>query len=436
MLAETEMRAPFLRSAMELVDAAASSNPDAIALRASGTRMTYRAMMAAVDRLAGEMAGAGIGPDEPVGICLERSFQYVIAMLAAARAGGAFLPLDPAWPQERLLFALDDARAPVVVTSSERRHLLAGANRTVILVDGTCPAQASRIRPLRTRAHARDLAYVIYTSGSTGEPKGAEITQGNLLSLICWHRQAFGVTRRDRASFVASLGFDAAIWEIWPYLSAGACVVIPDESVRKSSDALQRWLIDEKVTLAFVPTPLAESMIAAQWPPDTALRFLLTGGDRLHASPVNGLPFAVVNNYGPTECTVVATSGVVPPSNRTANAPTIGRPIAGTRIHILDEHRAPVRPHQVGEIYIGGAGVGRGYRRHPELTAERFVTDPFAPDTDCGARLYRTGDLARFLADGQIEFHGRCDHQIKIRGHRVELDEILASIGSPSSGRP
>ena len=417
-----------MRSAIEMVGAAARSNPDAIALRADGARLTYRELMSSVERLADEMTDVGVDCDVPVGVCLERSFDYIIAVLAAARAGGAFLPLDPGWPAERLRFVLDHARAPVLVTSSSHRTQLADARRTILSPEAKArPQRGRRERNRRPAVGPRNLAYIIYTSGSTGQPKGVEITQANLLSLIAWHNEAFGVTPRDHASCVAGLGFDAAVWEIWPYLSVGACVSLPHETVRTSSEALRRWLIDEKISTAFVPTPLAELMIAAPWPADTALRTLLTGGDTLHVRPIAGLPFAVVNNYGPTECTVVATSGVVEPADGGARLPSIGRPIAGARIHILDEHDQPVRAGEVGQIYIGGTGVGRGYRASLELTAERFVADPFARN-DVRAQLYRTGDLGCFLPDGQIAFHGRCDNQVKIRGHRVELDEISAAL--------
>lgn len=414
-------------SAIEMIGAAADRNPDGVALRTNGAQLTYRELISRVDSLADEMADVGVDRDVPVGICLERSFDYVIALLAASRAGGAFMPLDPGWPAERLRFVLDDARAPVLVTSSSHRVQLTDARWTVLSPEAkTWPQRNRRSRP-RGLVDPTNLAYIIYTSGSTGKPKGVEITHANLLSLISWHQEAFGVTAGERASCVAGLGFDAAVWEIWPYLSVGASVSLPDETVRTSSEALRQWLIDEKINIAFVPTPLAERMIAAPWPRDTVLRILLTGGDTLHIPPIAGLPFAVVNNYGPTECTVVATSGVVEPTDENASMPSLGRAIMGAQIHILNEHAQPVCPGEVGEIYIGGTGVGRGYRGRPELTAERFVADPFAPH-DGQARLYRTGDLGRFLPDGQIAFLGRQDNQVKIRGHRVELEEISAAL--------
>ena len=419
---------PFTSTSMcvpDIVSRIGCSHRDSVALSAGNTRMTYRELIARADRLAGRMMVSGVQRGVPVGICLERSFDYVVAVLAAMRAGAAWLPLDPEWPQARLRFMLEDAGAPIVVTSPDRRDLLATPGRTVLLANSLRgPQEDTTLRDPKSAA-LEDLAYIIYTSGSTGEPKGTEITHGNLVNLLTWHQKAFGVTRTARASFMAGLGFDAAVWEIWPYLAAGACVLPVDETARHSSDALHAWLIDRRITHAFVPTPLAEQLMAMPWPADTALRFLLTGGDTLRQRPVQGLPFSVVNNYGPSECTVVATSGIVTPSAGADDLPAIGRPISGVDIHILDEAGEPVSNGGIGEIHIGGAGVGGGYRNRRALTAERFVPDRFRP-TGCGARLYRTGDLGRWLADGQIAFHGRCDEQVKIRGNRVEPEEIAA----------
>lgn len=416
-----------VRLPSEIVSAAAATNPDAAALRCNGAQLTYRELMSSADQLAEEMTAAGVGPDVPVGICLNRSFDYVIAMLASSLAGGAFMPLDPGWPAERLRFVLDDARAPVLVTSPDYRSQLADPRWTILSPERKRPSQ-TRPKLSALAVGTSNLAYIIYTSGSTGKPKGVEISFGNLLHLIAWHKSAFDVTADDRASCIAGLGFDAAVWEIWPYLAAGACVSLPEEISRTSSEALRAWLIAEKINIAFVPTPLAERMIAAPWPAETALRFLLTGGDTLHVPPIAGLPFTVVNNYGPTECTVVATSGVVEPAaDHRAEVPSIGRAIAGARIHILDRDGKPVPAGEMGEIFVGGAGVGRGYRHRPDLTAERFIADVFAPDCD-GARLYRTGDVGRLLPSGEIAFHGRLDNQVKLRGHRVELAEISAAL--------
>ena len=250
-----------------------------------------------------------------------------------------------------------------------------------------------------------------------------EITRRNLANLVDWHIGAFAVGPSERTSCVAGLSFDAVIWELMPALAAGATVHLAPEEARTSAGELQRWLIEQRITVAFVPTPLAETLIAGDWP-DTALRLLLTGGDTLHVWPRRDLPFTVVNNYGPSECAVVATSGIVAAGPRDG-LPTIGKPIARCEIHILDEEGDPVPPGEIGEIHIGGENVGRGYRNPPSPAAEKFVTLRVRGAAH-PQRLYRSGDLGRWTAEGEIEFHGRSDTQLKVRGYRVEPDEVSA----------
>ena len=270
------------------------------------------------------------------------------------------------------------------------------------------------------------LAYVVYTSGSTGQPKGVEITHGNLCNLVDWHQAAFAVTATDRASQIAGLGFDAASWEIWPYLTTGASVHIPDEATRCSAELLRDWIVAQKITIGFVPTLLAEQLFRVEWPSQTNLRVLLTGGDTLHRRPATELPFAVINNYGPTECTVVATSGRVAASDNNADHPSIGRPITNATALILDGDLRPVGPGVPGELCIGGEPVGRGYRNKPELTATKIVT--YIAASGERLRIYRTGDRVRWLENGEIEILGRLDDQVKIRGYRIEPGEVVACL--------
>lgn len=405
----------------------ASAAPHAIALRAAGRTMTYGELDQRADVVAGYLRSIGVGRETVVGIALGRSFERIIACLAVWRAGGAFLPLDPSWPEAQLCGLLDDAQALAVIGPPATVHHLASASRLPLSLDahGNALAQFAG-RAVRELSDPSDLAYVIYTSGSTGAPKGVEITHGNLGHLVDWHHDAFDATAADTASHVAGLGFDASIWEVWSCLSAGATLTLADERTRSSAVRLKQWLCDEQVTIGFVPTPLAELLIAMEWPPVTQLRFLLTGGDTLHIFPRPELPFAVINNYGPAECTIVATSGMMPTRSADSALPSIGKAIANTAIHILDEDGAPVSPGWPGELCIGGHGVGRGYRNRPAITAERFVADPFSSEP--GARLYRTGDLASMLPNGEICFRGRIDDQVKIRGYRVEPDGIAAQL--------
>ncbi len=411
------------RSVPQLIADRAAAMPDSLALAAGADIVTYRELDVRANRLSNYLRAQGVGADIVVGLCLERSIDFVVGALAVLKAGGAYLPLDPSHPAERLRFMLADAQVPVLVT---RRHiaerLAEGIWRTIAVDIDRSDIAAQSAQPPDSALHADTLAYVIYTSGSTGEPKGVELTHGGLLNLIFWHRDAFAVTPADRATQIASLAFDAAIWELWPYLTAGASVSIPDEETRLSPESLRDWLVARKITLCFLPTPLAEVAMTLEWPATTALRAMLTGGDRLHIYPPSTLPFALINNYGPAENTVVATSGRVLPSNAPDSSPSIGHPIANVQVYVLDAALRPVPTGTEGELYIGGAGVARGYRNRPELTAERFIPDPFGA---AGARLYKTGDLARAQPNGNIDFIGRSDGQVKIRGNRIEIGEII-----------
>ncbi|HEX5507504.1 MAG TPA: non-ribosomal peptide synthetase [Pseudolabrys sp.] len=407
-----------------LVAEAAIAAPQAIALESGSARMTYGELDAAANRFAAHLKKLGAREESVVGVCLPRSFEQIVACLSVLKAGAAYLPLDPAWPHDRLRKVLNDARSPFVVTTASLFDILSADGRTAIVFDKLSAILAApEACTVSGAVRSETLAYVIYTSGSTGEPKGVEITHGNLANLASWHRQAFGLTNVDRTSHLAGLAFDASAWEVWPTLTAGASLVLTDETTRTSSELLKNWITDRKITVAFIPTVLAEPLMKASWPVRTSLRLLLTGAEALHTFPARNLPFAVVNNYGPTECTVVATSGRVPAGRSDVTLPTIGSAISNTQIYLLDEDRKQVARGESGEIYIGGACVGRGYRNRPELTGERFVADPFS--TIPGARMYRTGDLGRRLPDGEVAFEGRVDEQEKIRGYRVEPDEIV-----------
>ena len=405
------------------VAAKATKWPDAVALTAGSQVLTYQDLDSQANRVAHYLRSLGVGPDVLVGLCLPRSTQLVTAALGILKAGGAYVAMDPAYPPSRLNFMLRDAQAPVLITTPCLADTLDAADCTVVDIhEPEIAAQPDY--PPRAEIVPDDLAYIIYTSGSTGTPKGVEITHGGLSNLVCWHRQAFSVIPGDRASHLAGLGFDAAVWELWPYLAAGASVHLTDEGTRVSAELLRDWLLARKITISFVPTPLAERLMTLEWPLQTPLRFLLTGGDTLHRYPPANLPFTLVNNYGPTECTVVATSCTVRPDARPNAMPPIGRAITNARVYLLDESLEPVPDGTPGEIHIGGAGVARGYHNLSALTGEKFIPDPFSPEP--GGRLYKTGDLGRRLPGGQVAFLGRIDDQIKIRGYRVEPNEIVS----------
>ncbi len=382
-------------SVTELIAAQAQLALHAVALASKNQVLTYGDMESQADRLSHYLRSIGVGPEVLVGVCLDRGPSMVVAALAILKAGGAYLPLDPEFPVDRLRFMLDDAQVPVLITRREIDERIGKGRWIVVGIDADEAKVASSPGTLAAISiSAESLAYVIYTSGSTGRPKGVQITHGNLLNLISWHNRAFSISPSDRASQVSSLAFDAAVWEIWPYLVAGSSVHFPDEATRVSVEPLRDWLVQERITVGFVATPLAESLTSLEWPMHSALRVLLTGADTLHHYPPPDLPFTLVNNYGPTECTVVATSGTVVPNSRPSGPPSIGRGIDNVQIYILDEHLRQVPMGTVGQLHIGGAGLGRGYFNRPDLDAERFITNPFSAIP--GDRLYKTGDLARY----------------------------------------
>ena len=404
--------------------------PDTPALKVGEHVLSYRNLEIKSREIAKQLKLMGVSRETAVGVYAERSIGLAVAALGVMRAGGAYLPLDPSHPRERLTYQLADAQAKaVIVVENESTPLDLDLPIPVI----RCSFSGSIDLPLDaecvlTPPAEEDLAYVIYTSGSTGRPKGVEITHANLENLIRWYVNALELTENDRVSQVAAVGFDASVWEMWPGLAAGACVCIADTPTVSDAKALQDWLLRERITTSFIPTPMAEKLIVLEWPARTDLRVMMTGGDTLHGYPRLGLPFQLVNNYGPTECTVCATSAVVPPGHSSDRLPPIGRPVMNAKIYIVDEALRHVPDGTEGEILIGGRGVGRGYRNRPELTNEKFVPNPF--DFHHRSRLYRTGDRGCFLPDGQIAFQGRIDNQIKIRGVRMEPGEIEAALNS------
>jgi len=404
---------------LDAISTHAAAFPLRVALAGADEVLTRFELDARANRLAHELRALGVGPDVPVGLFLHRSPSAVVGALGILKAGGAYVPLDPAYPAARIDFMLRDSGVRVVVTNAATSALLPCGSWHMVELDeirgGCAETPDGRTAP-------GNLAYVIYTSGSTGQPKGVMVTHGNLENLVEWHTAAFGINQDDRASQVSSFGFDAAVWEVWPYLARGASVHFADDSSRREPEALRDWLVRQGITVSFVPTALAEHIVTLPWPATPALRYMLTGADTLHRHAPDGLPFTLVNNYGPTECTVVATSGVVPRAETNGQLPAIGRPIRNTFVWIADEKLRPVREGETGELLIGGAGVTRGYLNRADLTAERFIKV-------AGERVYRTGDLARLLPDGQIAFAGRVDGQIKIRGFRIEPGEIATMLG-------
>ncbi|WP_080295589.1 non-ribosomal peptide synthetase, partial [Burkholderia pseudomallei] len=416
-----------------LFEAQAARHPDTIALIADGEPVGYAELNRRANRLARHLSARGLQPDQRVAICIDRGIDMVVAMLAVLKAGGAYVPLDPAYPSERLDYLLRDCAPVALLTharlgaSMQTRLVLALARLDTgcALIDLESDADAWRHErdddPPPSGLTPRHLAYVIYTSGSTGQPKGVMVEHRSVCNLVAWHAGAFDVGTGCRSASVAGVAFDATTWEVWAALCNGGCLSLAPGDAASDPQALLRWWRAQELDVGFLVTPLAE-LAYATGQSNAGMRTLLIGGDRLSRWPDSMPPGQMlVNNYGPTEATVVATSGRLQPGEAT---PPIGRPIANTRVYVLDAWLRPAPIGVAGELYIGGVQVARGYLNRPELTRERFIDDPFV----AGGRLYRTGDLARWRTDGSLEYLGRNDFQVKIRGFRIELGEIEAQL--------
>ncbi|HEX3682182.1 MAG TPA: amino acid adenylation domain-containing protein [Bryobacteraceae bacterium] len=417
----TPSPADYRANAAALFAEQAKREPWALAVAGSQGGLTRSELDFRARCLAGALRGESIGREAVVAVCLPRSPEMIAAFLGVLYAGAAYLPLDMAYPDERLRWILDHSNAAALITDARLADRLAFSGPT-LLVDSGERLKAPLDDPIF--AQGDDVAYVIYTSGSTGHPKGVCVRHAGLSNLVAWHLAAYSLGPEDVTTQIASPGFDASVWEIWPALASGAALHIADESIRLSPEALWMWLCERRVTVAFLPTPLAEAILATDRQPPSALRLLLTGGDRLRRHALPECAFSLVNHYGPTEYSVVATAGMVATHSpsKFAKLPSIGRPIANTEAFVLDKHMQPVPPGMRGELFLGGEGLARGYVRRPDFTAERFVPHPFSAIP--GARLYQTGDWVRHRPDGSLEFLDRKDAQIKIRGFRIELGEI------------
>ncbi|HEY7143155.1 MAG TPA: amino acid adenylation domain-containing protein [Streptosporangiaceae bacterium] len=389
--------------------------PDAIAVQDGSVRLTYRELAGHAAVVAARLASRGVGRDQVVAVYADRSAELVVAELGVLLAGAAYLPLDPAHPGARTSELLALSGAAALVSTRELAGQAASLRPDCLIVDLAGPPV-----PVRwPEVHGGLLAYVIYTSGSTGRPKGVAVTHASLANLLAWHRRVYRLTPADRTTLLVSPGFDVSVWDTWPALAAGAALVVPPAPVRASPADLVGWLVSEQITVSFLPTPLGEAVLDQPWPADVPLRLLHVGGSAMLRGVPPGLPFTVVNVYGPAECTVgtvttaVLAGGPVPPP--------IGVPIDQVRCYVLDG-LDPVADGQPGELCLAGECVARGYLGDPALTAGSFVPDLGAT----GRRMYRTGDKVRRRADGVFEYLGRLDDQVKIRGFRIEPGEVAA----------
>jgi amino acid adenylation domain-containing protein len=429
----TEADWPSTLRVHDLVEAQARRTPAAEAVRFGDELLRYADLEREADRLARRLRALGVGPDVPVALYVERSLAMVVGLLAVLKAGGAYVPLDPSHPPDRTAIILAGAKPQVILSQTALRAALPADATPVLLLDALPAEDEGPDTPADVQP--QHLAYVIYTSGSTGTPKGVAMPHRGLVNLLHWQLHHPKVPTPQRTLQFAALGFDVAFQEIFATLAAGGTLVLIDESVRRDPQALVAVLREQRVQRLFLPfialQNLAEYAVAAdEFLP--ALQDVMTAGEQLHASPAVRAFFArhpgcrLHNQYGPTESHVVTALQLAADPAQWAALPSIGRPIANNRIHVLDRHGRTAPLGVPGEIHIGGVGVAQGYLHRPELTAERFVADPFSDDP--AARLYKTGDIGRWRADGEIDYLGRNDHQVKVRGFRVELGEIESAL--------
>ena len=404
----------------QLIEQQVDKTPDAIALVFNEHQLTYRELNKRANQLAHHLRSKGVGPDVLVGICLERSLELVIGLLGILKAGGAYVPLDPGYPQERLAFMIEDAQAPVLLTQQGLLRKLPSFDGVITCLDQeqqTIAAQPHTNLP--AHATAENLAYVIYTSGSTGRPKGVAIEHRSVVTFLYWTAEVFSVKELAGTLFSTSVCFDLSVFELFAPLNQGGAVI-----VAKNALQLPTLLGAQQITLInTVPSAITELLRMSAVP--ATVRTINLAGELLPGSLARDIyelqhVDKLFNLYGPTEDTIYSTFTLI--ARGDDGAPTIGRPIANSQTYILDRHGEPVPEGVHGELYVAGAGLARGYLNRPELNAEKFLPDPFSAVP--GTRMYRTGDLARYLPNGNIEYLGRIDFQVKLRGFRIELGEI------------
>jgi amino acid adenylation domain-containing protein/non-ribosomal peptide synthase protein (TIGR01720 family) len=413
---------PTKKTIVNLFEEQVERTPDKVALIYGNEAFTYNEINERSNQLAHYLKSKGVKPESLVPICLDRSIEMVVAMLGVLKSGGAYVPIDPEYPIDRIGYMLYDTGAEIVISTSLNRSKIKEEEYAIIELDVDWPIiSLSSAKNLATVSASGHLSYLIYTSGSTGTPKGVMVEHKALVNLINWHIQTYDVTELSKSTSMAGVGFDAFGWEIWPYLSAGASIQIINDSVRVSPTELVDLFIDKCITHSFISTALVSEIINATRNKRTSLKYILTGGDKLLSTDVKELDYRLVNNYGPTEYTVVTTNYEISEKDR-FQVPLIGKPIANTSIYILskDGELSPIGVS--GEIHITGVQLARGYLNLAQLTAEKFISKSF--NGFVSERMYKTGDMGRWLKDGNIEYLGRKDDQVNIRGYRIELGEI------------
>ncbi|WP_220634943.1 non-ribosomal peptide synthetase [Georgfuchsia toluolica] len=419
----------------ELFEQQVARTPDAVAVVFGERQLSYRQLNERANQVAHYLRRRGVGPEVLVGVCLERSPEMVVGLLGVLKSGAAYVPLDPTYPPERLDFMARDAGLRLLLTERKSRHLFAesGAEAVCLDTDWQAIALESATNPVTT-ASPDNLAYVIYTSGSTGQPKGAMILHGGLVNYLCWAIGAYGLEEGASVPVHSSISFDLTVTSLYPPLLVGGHVELLPEEVGAQNllAALRRRKNRGLVKI----TPAHLELLGQQLAPHEVAQMsnaFVIGGENLLAENLrlwrqHAPATRLINEYGPTETVVGCCVYEVQPEDPHSGSVPIGRPIANTCLYVLDADLQPVLPGVAGELYIGGAGVARGYLNRPQLTAEKFLADPFSGVVD--ARLYKTGDLARYRPDGILEYLGRIDSQVKIRGYRIELGEIEVNLAA------
>lgn len=405
----------------QLFEAQVEKTPDAVAVVFENQQLTYRELNTKANQLAHYLQKLGVKPEVLVGICVERSLEMIIALLATLKAGGGYIPLDPSFPSERLAFMLEDSQISVLLTQQHLLKTLPPHAQAICLDSDGENITTYQQNSLEVNINSSNLSYIIYTSGSTGKPKGVQITHGNVVNFLTAIQQNLQLKNTDRLLSVTTLSFDIAVLEIFLPLTTGAKLILVSREVATNGTELLQELNNSAVTVMQATPATWRMLLDAGWEGNPQLK-ILCGGEALPenlASQLNQRASIVWNLYGPTEATIWSTIHQV---DKHETKVSIGRPIANTQIYILDKNLQPLPVGVSGELYIGGAGVARGYFNQPELTKEKFIPNPFNSTT----LLYKTGDLARYLTNGEVEYLGRIDYQVKLRGFRIELGEIEA----------